>query len=291
MDSAAAATTSELELSPVATSTTPESSEPTLTESRELPVATSTPEAREPTRTKSRKLRRLNTVLLDTNIAKKKQKLDSQTVPDTPLTLNEDAQFTWPSPQRETVTPPPTVSPLNGANEAGDGHEDVSKPASFHLEGNRFVTVDTFQGKTFVSIRQYFQRKGCSTLLPSKKGVTLKVEEWAELKKCAQAFSEIVEKCEHNVFTAMWHKETILEQGENDSNSIVGPFKMISTSFFKGQLYFSVREHIGLRYRENGIAYPRKNGIHLSGNQWKILHRLMPLIDEELENIVAEHVF
>lgn len=46
------------------------------------------------------------------------------------------------------------------------------------------VTISEFKGKTYVNIREYYEQDG--KMLPSKKGISLAIEQWEELKKVVE---------------------------------------------------------------------------------------------------------
>ncbi|KAK3098143.1 hypothetical protein FSP39_016570 [Pinctada imbricata] len=50
----------------------------------------------------------------------------------------------------------------------------------FQLSKMRFVTVSEFRGKVMVSIREHYEADG--ELRPGKKGISLNLEQWNQLK-------------------------------------------------------------------------------------------------------------
>ena len=48
--------------------------------------------------------------------------------------------------------------------------------------GNKFVCVNEWQGATQIHIRNYFKVPENGNLIPTKKGVTLTIDEWNVLK-------------------------------------------------------------------------------------------------------------
>lgn len=50
----------------------------------------------------------------------------------------------------------------------------------FELSPMRFVTLSEFRGKTFVGIREFYEKDGKK--LPGKKGISLTKEQWQKLK-------------------------------------------------------------------------------------------------------------
>jgi hypothetical protein len=49
------------------------------------------------------------------------------------------------------------------------------------LSKNKRVSVSTFKGTTYVNLREYFEKDGKT--LPTKKGITLNLDAWNNLKK------------------------------------------------------------------------------------------------------------
>ena len=47
----------------------------------------------------------------------------------------------------------------------------------------RFISVSEFQGKPLVNIREYYEANG--KLAPGKKGISLSLDQWDQLKKMA----------------------------------------------------------------------------------------------------------
>ncbi|CAM6125050.1 unnamed protein product [Calypogeia fissa] len=68
-----------------------------------------------------------------------------------------------------------TVQRLSESKNFPSGDDPVCQ-----LSKNRFVIVQDFNGKTLVSIREYYEKDG--NLLPTRKGISLTVEQWEALK-------------------------------------------------------------------------------------------------------------
>ncbi|XP_078432112.1 transcriptional coactivator p15 (PC4) family protein (KELP) [Wolffia australiana] len=60
------------------------------------------------------------------------------------------------------------------------------------LSGKRKVTIQDFRGRTLVSIREYYDRGGKE--LPSHKGISLTVEQWASLRDAVPSVEMAIEK-------------------------------------------------------------------------------------------------
>ncbi|KAI6222311.1 PC4 domain-containing protein [Aphelenchoides fujianensis] len=60
----------------------------------------------------------------------------------------------------------------------------------FDLGGKKYVNVRSFKGKTYVDIREYYEKDG--KLLPGKKGVALNPEQYEALKGLLDTIDEQV---------------------------------------------------------------------------------------------------
>eukprot|EP00250_Pteridium_aquilinum_P010000 c19081_g1_i1 orf=418-1044(-) len=60
------------------------------------------------------------------------------------------------------------------------------------LSSKRNVSIQKFRGKTFVSIREYYEKDG--ELRPSAKGISLSVDQWQVLKNNVSAIERAVEE-------------------------------------------------------------------------------------------------
>ena len=49
------------------------------------------------------------------------------------------------------------------------------------LTGKRRVTIDTFNGKTMINIREYYEDKNSGEMMPGKKGIALLVPQFSAL--------------------------------------------------------------------------------------------------------------
>ncbi|RWR97257.1 RNA polymerase II transcriptional coactivator KELP [Cinnamomum micranthum f. kanehirae] len=62
------------------------------------------------------------------------------------------------------------------------------------LTNKRRVTIHQFKGKTYVSIREFYENNGKQ--MPSRKGISLTTDQWAELKKSVPAIEAAIKKME-----------------------------------------------------------------------------------------------
>ncbi|RNA25207.1 Activated RNA polymerase II transcriptional coactivator p15 [Brachionus plicatilis] len=66
-------------------------------------------------------------------------------------------------------------------NNSDSSNDRPSEDGLHMLSKNRFASVSEFKGKKYVNIREYYEKDGKS--LPGKKGISLSVEQWENLKK------------------------------------------------------------------------------------------------------------
>ena len=66
----------------------------------------------------------------------------------------------------------------------------------FHLRdtdtGSRLVSVKMFKGSVYVGIREYFKKSTTGQLIPTKKGINMRLDEWSRLKCIMQSIDEAV---------------------------------------------------------------------------------------------------
>jgi hypothetical protein len=60
------------------------------------------------------------------------------------------------------------------------------------LSKMRFVSVSEFRGKPLVNIREYYESNG--KILPGKKGISLAIDQWEQLKKFIPKLDEAIKK-------------------------------------------------------------------------------------------------
>jgi len=73
----------------------------------------------------------------------------------------------------------PEVNKLS-KNEAGEPFQTI--------EGTRRVTIREFKGKTYIDIREYYEKDG--KLLPGKKGISLSVSAYNNFKKAMETLEK-----------------------------------------------------------------------------------------------------
>lgn len=63
---------------------------------------------------------------------------------------------------------------------ASDKDDSDNEEEMISLAKMRFASVSTFHGKTFVNIREYYDKDG--EMRPGKKGISLSPDQWEKLK-------------------------------------------------------------------------------------------------------------
>lgn len=63
---------------------------------------------------------------------------------------------------------------------------------TWELTGKKFITVRDFKGKTYVNIREYYEKDG--KVLPGKKGISLNIEQWQNLCSSIDEVNQVLKK-------------------------------------------------------------------------------------------------
>jgi len=74
----------------------------------------------------------------------------------------------------------------------GDTQKDSEGNTMYMLSKMRFVSVSEFRGKPLVNIREYYESNG--KILPGKKGISLAIDQWEQLKKFIPKLDEAIKK-------------------------------------------------------------------------------------------------
>ncbi|XP_075484431.1 RNA polymerase II transcriptional coactivator KELP [Primulina tabacum] len=83
----------------------------------------------------------------------------------------------------------------DNSNKRGDReYDDEGGLIMCRLSKSRRVTISEFRGRTLVSIREYYSKGGKE--LPSAKGISLTLEQWASFKKKVPAVEKAIKKME-----------------------------------------------------------------------------------------------
>lgn len=83
------------------------------------------------------------------------------------------------------------MAPSKKAKSSGTASSGGKEP-EWALDKNRSVRVRTFKGKTYVDIREYYQKDG--ETLPGKKGISLNPEQWKKLLANVDDINKAVEE-------------------------------------------------------------------------------------------------
>lgn len=69
--------------------------------------------------------------------------------------------------------------------------EDPQEETKLEIGRNRFVEVSKFKGKTYVNIREFYEDES-GDLKPGRKGIALKLNEWAQLCEHKEKIDQLV---------------------------------------------------------------------------------------------------
>ncbi|POY70446.1 hypothetical protein BMF94_6514 [Rhodotorula taiwanensis] len=98
-------------------------------------------------------------------------------------------------PIKERSESPQTKRTVGATAKYGSGPEvqtDGAGDTYVELAKNRRATVRDFKGKTYVDIRETYEKDG--ETLPGKKGIMLNIEQWDRLKKAIGVLDEAVDE-------------------------------------------------------------------------------------------------
>ncbi|KAJ6593930.1 transcriptional Coactivator p15-domain-containing protein [Mycena capillaripes] len=73
-----------------------------------------------------------------------------------------------------------------GVSSEGEKFIDLGK--------NKRATVRTFKGSTLLDIREFYVDKESGESKPGKKGVSLSMDQWQELKQATKTLDELIEE-------------------------------------------------------------------------------------------------
>ncbi|KAF7376171.1 Activated RNA polymerase II transcriptional coactivator p15 [Mycena sanguinolenta] len=95
-----------------------------------------------------------------------------------------------------TVKKPTKYSKAKAENSEDSGETKVEVSADgekfINLGKNKRATVRSFKGATLIDIREFYVDKASGETKPGKKGVSLSVEQWQELKQATKTLDELI---------------------------------------------------------------------------------------------------
>ncbi|KAL5052818.1 hypothetical protein RYX36_033500 [Vicia faba] len=97
--------------------------------------------------------------------------------------------------EEEEEKPKPRQEAVSSRN--NNVYDDSGDLVICELGKKRKVTIQDFKGRTFVSIREFYNKDGKE--LPSSKGISLTGEQWSTFKKSVPAIEEAIQKMESRV--------------------------------------------------------------------------------------------
>ncbi|CAH9068840.1 unnamed protein product [Cuscuta europaea] len=86
----------------------------------------------------------------------------------------------------------PKAKEIAVAEKANKEYDDCGDLVLCRLSDKRKVTLTEYKGKPLLSIREYYMKDGKQ--LPSTKGISLTVEQWASLKQSVPEIEEAIKK-------------------------------------------------------------------------------------------------
>ncbi|CAI8619611.1 unnamed protein product [Vicia faba] len=97
--------------------------------------------------------------------------------------------------EEEEEKPKPRQDAVSSRN--NNVYDDSGDLVICELGKKRKVTIQDFKGRTFVSIREFYNKDGKE--LPSSKGISLTGEQWSTFKKSVPAIEEAIQEMESRV--------------------------------------------------------------------------------------------
>lgn len=84
----------------------------------------------------------------------------------------------------------PVAKKAKTSSSSGPGKKNDSGETYFQLGLRKRVTVREFKGKTYVDIREFYEKDGKQ--LPGKKGVSLAAGDWSLLKDLVENIDDVL---------------------------------------------------------------------------------------------------
>ncbi len=85
-----------------------------------------------------------------------------------------------------------TESEIKPSSSKSSKKEKDEDKHSWTLDKTRRVKINQFKGRTYVDIREYYEKNG--DLLPGKKGISLSTSQWQKLKTLIADIDAAVEE-------------------------------------------------------------------------------------------------
>jgi len=139
--------------------------------------------------------------------------------------------------------------------------KDGNKWTQLH-NGKKRITVKTWSRKKYVDLRAFYDADG--SMKPTKKGTSLRSEEWQFLKDNANEVGNKINSDE------VQNEDNLSWTTDSDGNKwaqIQSAKKRITVKTFKGKQYVDVRAF----YDANGTMKPTKKGISLTVDEWNFV--------------------
>eukprot|EP00775_Hariotina_reticulata_P004659 gene4659-4912_t len=111
-----------------------------------------------------------------------------------------------------------------------------------------------------VDLREMYEKNG--DLMPGKKGIMLRADQWAAIVAAAEDINEA-----HRSRNASYKLD-------------LGNSRQVTVSEFKGTWYVGVREY----YQKDGKMLPGQKGISMSREQWAKLQAAMGALTDRLQS-------
>ncbi|RLN94216.1 hypothetical protein BBJ28_00018702 [Nothophytophthora sp. Chile5] len=155
---------------------------------------------------------------------------------------------------------------------------------TFELSAKRRVLVRKWKNVVLVDIREFYDEDGVAK--PSKKGLSLSLEQWHKLVELSDAVSEAIQLVEENRI----RKDSLVDvpgripKPGGDSRAIAFPLsakRRMTVRFFHALVLIDLREF----YEQDGAAKPGKKGIALSKDQWVSLQEVAEDISDAAERL------
>ncbi|OMP08624.1 Zinc finger, CCHC-type [Corchorus olitorius] len=119
------------------------------------------------------------------------------------------------------------------------------------LGDKRNVVVHDFRGRTYVSIREFYEKDGKE--LPSARGISLTSETWSALKNGFPAIDDAITKMQSKLSTKLDGEQN--EDVSNSESASSQDFSPVETTRFDGKNYHSWAEQMELFLKQLQIAY------------------------------------